>query len=107
MNLSFSQYLAVVHVLVSAQGLTIDQAITVADVPMHLQEQLRIYLRGPVEIRSPDVLVDSTGTIPLCEPLSGSEPYITGLRNYLLDIRRRDRVVVENVEATSLQLVQR
>ena len=107
MDLSFSQYLAVVHVLMRAQGMSVEDAIVVAGVPLHQQEQLRIYLRGPVEIRRPDVLIDGRETISLCEPLTGAQPYMTGLRNYLLDARSRDRVVVENIEATSLELTQR
>jgi hypothetical protein len=107
MDLSFSQYLAVIHVLTTAQGMTVDDAIAMAAVPMRLQDQLRIYLRGPVEIRRPDVLVDGRETIEFCAPLTGSQPYMMALRNYLIDARRRDRVVVENIEATSLELVQR
>src|SRR4051812_39166499 len=103
---SFSEFLAIVEFLVKHQGKEIEAAMREAQAPVHLAEQIRSYLTGPVEIGRPGLLLQQQ-TLPLCTPLPDDrpQPYTAGFRAYLFDERKWSRTVVEGLEQTSLDLV--
>lgn len=103
---SFSEFVAIVEFLVKHQGKKIDTAIREAQVPVHLVDQIRSYLTGPLEIVRPDLLVQQQ-TLQLCKPLGDDrpQPYATAFRTFLLDERKWNRSVVDTLDQTSNDLV--
>lgn len=103
---SFSEFVAIVEFLVKHQGKDVETALREAQVPVHLADQIRSYLTGPVEIGRAGLLLKQQ-TLHLCEPLADDrpQPYMAGFRAYLLDERKWNRPVVETLEQTSLDLV--
>lgn len=106
--MTFTDYKAIVEFLVNSRKMKPEDAIRDAKVPVHLIEQMRSYLGGPVEIQRATILVDSRQKLPRCTPLPDDrQPYFAGLQNFLLNHRRWDRNTVENLGATSAELVSR
>lgn len=105
---SFSEFLAIVEFLVLSQGKDVETALRDVQVPVHLADQIRSYLAGPVEIARADLILKQQA-LHLCTPLPDDhpQPYTTGFRTYLLDERNWKRPVVETLELTSLDLVSR
>lgn len=105
MNRTFNEYIAVVEVLMKI-GQSLDDAITASEAPIHLQDQIREYIRGPVRIDSPDILEQPAGG-RRCEPLGegAPQPYWNALRAFLQTERRRPRNVIDQLGANSEQLV--
>jgi hypothetical protein len=103
---TFSEYLAIVEFLIKLQAKDVETALSEAQVPVHLAEQIRSYLAGPVEIAHADLIVQNQ-TLALCKrlPASQPQPYTTGFLKFLLDNRGWDKPVIDTLEATSLDLV--
>src|SRR5581483_557572 len=103
---TFSEFVAIVEFLVKHQGKDVETALREVQVPVHLAEQIRSYLTGPVEIGRAELLLKQQ-TLALCAPLpdDSPQPYTAGFRTYLLDERKWSRSVVETLENTSLDLV--
>ncbi len=103
---SFSEFVAIVEFLVKHQGKEVEAALREVQVPVHLADQIRSYLTGPVEIGRAGLLLKQQ-TLRLCEPLTDDrpQPYTAGFRAYLLDERKWNRSIVETLEHTSLDLV--
>ena len=103
---TFSEYLAIVDFLIKHQGKDVETALREAQVPVHLAEQIRSYLAGPVDIARADLILKQQA-LELCQPLPDDhpQPYTSGFLKYLLDHRGWNRTVVETLEATSLDLV--
>lgn len=103
---SFSELVAIVEFLIKHQGKKLPTAIREAQVPVHLVEQVRSYLTGPLEIVRPDLLVQQQ-KLRLCKPLGDDDPqpYSAALRAFLLDERKWGRSVVETLGQTSTDLV--
>lgn len=106
MNRTFNEYLAIVGWLMEHQNKSVDEAIQLADIPLHHQDQVREYVRGPVSIEPPAMLVENT-PLQRCERLGDQEPqhYWNALRAYLEGERRRSRNVVAQIADTSQTLV--
>jgi len=102
---SFSEFVAIVEFLVKHQGKEVETALREVQVPVHLADQIRSYLTGPVEIGRSGLLLQQQ-TLTLCEPLTDDrpQPYAAGFSAYLLDERKWSRSVVETLEQTSLDL---
>ena len=106
--MTFTDYKAIVEFLISSGKMKPELAIREAQVPVHFIEQMRSYLGGPVEIQRASLLVDSAKQkVSRCTPLSDNDPqpYLAGLKNYLLNYRQWDRNAIENLAATSNDLV--
>ncbi len=103
---TFAEYLAIVEFLIKLQGKDVEAALSEAQVPVHLAEQIRSYLAGPVEITHADLIVQNQ-TLALCSPLPPTtpQPYTTGFLKFLLDHRGWDKSVINTLEVTSLDLV--
>jgi hypothetical protein len=103
---TFSQFAAIVEFLVKELGRDLDAAIREAQVPQHLVEQVRSYIAGPVDIVSPGLLVQKQ-TIRLCEQLADNapQPYTSGFRTFLLDVRKWNRQTVDSLDATVSNLI--
>lgn len=106
--MTFTDYKAIVEFLIDTQKLKPEEAIKAAKVPVHLVDQMRSYLGGPVDIRKATLLVDPKEKLARCGALpDDKQPYFAGLRNFLLNHRRWDRNTIENLAATSTDLVGR
>src|SRR3954447_26888070 len=105
MNRTFNEHIAIVDWLMS-RGTPLDEALQQAEVPLHLQDQIREYLKGPVTIEPPTLLVDKTA-VRLCDPLSEQDVqhYWNSFRAYLEAERRRPRNVIGQLADTSQTLV--
>lgn len=106
MNRTFNEYLAIVDWLMDRQRMSLDEALQQAVVPLHLQDQVREYVRGPVSIEPPTMLVEGT-TLRLCERLGDQVPqhYWNAFRAYLEAERRWSRNVIGRLSETSQALV--
>jgi Z1 domain len=106
MSRTFNEYLAIIDVLMTNLQASLEEALQRADVPLHLQDQVREYLRGPVSIEPPTLLVEKTA-LRLCEPLSDQEPqhYWNAFRAYLEAERRWQRNAIGRLAETSQTLV--
>lgn len=102
MNRTFNEYIAIVQVLMEKVGHSLDDAIAASDAPIHLQDQIREYIRGPVRIDPPDILQQPTAA-PRCVVLEDDQPqpYWTALRAYLQSERRRPRAVIDQLGVNS------
>jgi hypothetical protein len=103
---TFSEFLAIVEFLVKSQSKDVETALREVQVPVHLGEQIRSFLAGPIELARADLILKQQ-TLRLCTPLPDDhpQPYTSGFRTFLLDHRGWQRPVVETLEATSLDLV--
>lgn len=106
MNRTFNEYLAIVDWLMANQQASLAEALRQADVPLHLQDQIREYLRGPVSIEPATLLVENTAQ-RLCDPLGDQEPqhYWNAFRAYLEAERHWTRNVIGRLADTSQTLV--
>jgi hypothetical protein len=105
MNRTFNEYIAITQVLMKI-GQSLDEAIAASEAPIHLQDQIREYIRGPVRIDPPDIL-ELKPAGQLCVPLGeeAPQPYWNSLRAYLQTERRRPRNVIDQLGTNSEELV--
>ncbi len=106
MSRTFNEYIAIIEFLMTNLQRSPEEALQQADVPLHLQDQVREYLRGPVSIEAPTLLVEQT-TLRLCNPLGDQAPqhYWNAFRAYLEAERRWQRSVIGRLADTSQTLV--
>ena len=105
---TFSDYLTIVTFLIEHQGKDVETALREALVPVHLVEQVRIYLAGPIDIIRADIIVNPQ-ELELCQPLPADhpQPYTGAFLKFLLDNRGWNRTVVDTLAETSLDLIGR
>lgn len=104
---TFAQYLTIVEFL-KDQGKDVDTALREAQVPFHLAEQVRSYLEGPVDIVRADLILKQQ-SLELCQalPTDYPQPYTSAFLEYLRDHRGWTRSVVDTLEKTSFDLIER
>lgn len=104
---TLSDAVTIVEFLVSRQGKSVNDAIKEADVPMHLREQVVKYFSPPLEIISPDLIVNNQ-PIPRCNPdIDSMQQYFGAFQRYMIDERHWSKSTVGTLSETSLDLVRR
>lgn len=104
---TLSDAVTIVEFLMSRQGKSVEQAVEEAGVPMHLREQVTKYFAPPLDIVSPDMIVNSQN-IPRCNPGTDSlQQYFGAFQRFLIDERRWPKATVSTLSETSLDLVRR
>lgn len=96
----------IVEFLIQKQGKSLEDAISEAEVPMHIREQLKKYFDPPLEILPAEMIVEREHALRMCEPDKGSaQQYFGALRRFLIEERRRSKSVVDGLSDVSSDLV--
>ncbi|MDB5238721.1 MAG: hypothetical protein JWO00_56, partial [Candidatus Parcubacteria bacterium] len=105
---TLSDAITIIEFLISKQGKSIEASIEEAGIPLHLKDQVLKYFAPPLEISAPDLIIDKSRQIPLCNPGTDSmQQYFGALRQYLIEVKGRSKSIVETLTETSLDLVKR
>ncbi len=103
---SLSDAVMIVEFLTVRQGRSVEEAIEMADVPLHLREQVRKYFAPPLDIAAADLIVDSASRLTRCHPTDDSpQQYFGGYSRFLIDSRGWPKSTVDTLADTSLKLV--
>lgn len=105
---TLSDAVTLVEFLTSRQGISIEEAIKEASVPLHLREQVLKYFAPPLDITPPDLIVDNGQQIPRCNPDNDSmQQYFGAYQRFLIDGHHWPKPTVSTLAETSLNLIRR
>ncbi len=105
---TLSDAVAIVEFLVSHQGKSIDEAISEAEIPQYLKEQVTKYFAPPLEITYPELIIGGQEMIPRCDPrLDSIQQCYGAFRRFLIEERGWAKSTVDTLAETSLNLVTR
>lgn len=98
----------IVEFIRAHQGKSVEEAIELAAVPMHLREQLKGYFAPPLDIIAPDQILNKQENLPKCDPQhDSSQQYYGALEKYLIDVKGRPKSTVGSLAESSLQTIRR